>query len=314
MCLFELMKIPGGNRDISRVIRSYPGIGYSPTGYRNDLIVRGGSPAENAFFIDGIEIPNINHFSTQGASGGPVGILNADLIEQVEFYTGSLPVDKGSVLSSVMDIKLKDGNLYKNTYKGTIGAAEAGISGRGHIGSRTTYIYSLRQSYLQMMFKLLKLPFLPNYIDGQIKVKHRISDKDEIMVMALGGIDKMKLNTSLKSEQARYMLSYLPIVGQKSFTMGTAYTHYGNKSRTNISLSYNKLDNKLRKYTDNDESSEDNLMYRIKSKEEKATIRGERRQYLGRFNLMTGVQCSYINYAMDSYERGYMNIQENNHD
>ena len=116
----DIEKIPGGNKDISRVIRSYPGVGYSPVGYRNDLIVRGGSPAEIAFYVDGIEIPNINHFSTQGASGGPVGIINADLIEQVQFYTGALPVDQGGVLSSVMDISLKDGNLYKNVYKGKI--------------------------------------------------------------------------------------------------------------------------------------------------------------------------------------------------
>ena len=78
--LQEIEKSPGANRDISRIVQSYPGVAFSPIGYRNDLIVRGGSPSENRFYLDGVEIPNINHFSTQGASGGPVGILNADLI------------------------------------------------------------------------------------------------------------------------------------------------------------------------------------------------------------------------------------------
>ena len=74
--LQDIEKIPGANRDISRIVRSFPGVSFSPIGYRNDLIVRGGGPSENRYFLDGIEIPNINHFSTQGASGGPVGILN----------------------------------------------------------------------------------------------------------------------------------------------------------------------------------------------------------------------------------------------
>ena len=90
--LQEIEKSPGANRDISRIVQSYPGVAFSPIGYRNDLIVRGGSPSENRFYLDGVEIPNINHFSTQGASGGPVGILNADLIREVNFYTGAFPV------------------------------------------------------------------------------------------------------------------------------------------------------------------------------------------------------------------------------
>ena len=84
----DIDKIPGANKDVARIVRSYPGVSYSPIGYRNDLIVRGGGPSENAFFIDGIEIPNINHFATQGASGGPVSILNSDLIREISFYTG----------------------------------------------------------------------------------------------------------------------------------------------------------------------------------------------------------------------------------
>ena len=78
--LQEIEKSPGANRDVSRIVRSYPGVSFSPIGYRNDLIVRGGSPSENRFYMDGIEIPNINHFATQGASGGPVSIDTRDYI------------------------------------------------------------------------------------------------------------------------------------------------------------------------------------------------------------------------------------------
>ena len=115
--LGDIDKIPGANKDVARIVRSYPGVSYSPIGYRNDLIVRGGGPSENAFYIDGIEIPNINHFATQGASGGPVSILNSDLIREISFYTGSFPAHRGGALSSVMDITLKDGNPDRQSFK-----------------------------------------------------------------------------------------------------------------------------------------------------------------------------------------------------
>ncbi len=123
----EIERNPGANRDISRVISSLPGVGgVVAGGYRNDLLVRGGGPSENRFFFDGIEIPTINHFSTQGASGGPVGIIDADFIREVDFYAGSFPVNRRGALSSVLDLKLKDGDPLKNNYKFTVGGSIGG--------------------------------------------------------------------------------------------------------------------------------------------------------------------------------------------
>ena len=108
----EIEKSAGGNRDISRVVQSFPGVA-STAAFRNDLMVRGGGPSENRFFLDGVEIPNINHFSTQGASGGPVGIINPDFIREVDFYSAAYPAARGNALSSVLDFKLQDGNKEK---------------------------------------------------------------------------------------------------------------------------------------------------------------------------------------------------------
>ena len=219
--LQEIEKSPGSNRDVSRIVRSYPGVAFSPVGYRNDLIVRGGGPAENKFYMDGIEIPNINHFATQGATGGPVSIVNADLVREISFYTGAFPADRAGALSSVLDFKLRDGNAEKQTFKATLGASEVGVSGSGHIGRKTTYLFSVRQSYLQLLFKMLGLPFLPNYIDGQVKVKTRLSERDELTVLALAGFDNMKLNVDEKGEDAEYLLSYLPRIRQETFTVAS---------------------------------------------------------------------------------------------
>ena len=193
----EIEKSPGSNRDVSRIVRSYPGVSFSPIGYRNDLIVRGGGPSENRFFMDGIEIPNINHFATQGATGGPVSIVNSDLVREINFYTGSFPADRAGALSSVLDFRLRDGDLERQTFKATLGASEVSLSGSGHVGKKTTYLFSVRQSYLQFLFKLLGLPFLPNYIDGQLKVKTRFSERDELTFLGLVGIDNMKLNLDI---------------------------------------------------------------------------------------------------------------------
>lgn len=301
--LSEIEKSPGGNRDISRIVRSYPGVSFSPIGYRNDLIVRGGSPSENRFYMDGIEIPNINHFATQGASGGPVSILNADLIREVQFYTGAFPADKGGALSSVMDIRLRDGNPDDQTFKVTLGASEVSLRGAGHFGERTTYLFSVRQSYLQLLFKMLGLPFLPNYIDGQFKIKTRLTATDELIFLGLTGIDNMKLNTDEEGEDAEYMLSYLPRIKQQTFTLGAAYKHYAGRHVQTVSLGYNYLANQNLKYTNNDDSSPDNLTLDLSSHEQKATLRAENRTHGERWTLTEGVETWYARYDDRTFQR-----------
>ncbi|MGY8927431.1 MAG: TonB-dependent receptor plug domain-containing protein, partial [Flavobacteriales bacterium] len=90
MSAAEIQRLPGANRDASKVLQALPGVA-SPASFRNDIIIRGGSPSENKFYLDGIEIPNINHFATQGSSGGPVGLLNINFIREIDFYSGAMP-------------------------------------------------------------------------------------------------------------------------------------------------------------------------------------------------------------------------------
>jgi len=282
--LQEIEKSPGANRDISRIVRAYPGVSFSPVGYRNDLIVRGGSPSENRFYMDGIEIPNINHFATQGASGGPVSIVNADLVREITFYTGAFPANRSGALSSVLDFRLRDGNPDKQTFKATLGASEVSLSGSGHFNDRTTYLFSVRQSYLQLLFKALGLPFLPNFIDGQFKIKTRLTEHDELTVLALTGIDKMKLNTDEKGEDAEYLL-------------GAVYRHYAGKHTQSVTLSHNYLNNRNLKYRNNDDSSEDNLTLRLRSVEQKTTALFENRTRLGQWTLKEGAELTNSGYT-----------------
>lgn len=303
--LQEIEKSPGANRDVSRIVRAYPGVSFSPVGYRNDLIVRGGAPSENRFYMDGIEIPNINHFATQGASGGPVSIVNADLVREITFYTGAFPTNRSGALSSVLDFRLRDGNPDKQTFKATLGASEVSLSGSGHFNDRTTYLFSVRQSYLQLLFKVLGLPFLPNFIDGQFKIKTKLTEHDELTVLALTGIDKMKLNTDEKGEDAEYLLSYLPAIHQETFTVGAAYRHYAGKHVQSVTLSHNYLNNRNLKYRNNDDSSEDNLTLRLRSVEQKTTALFENQTRLGQWTLKEGAELTNSIYTNNSRQLLY---------
>lgn len=305
--LQEIEKAPGANRDISKVVQNYPGVAFSPIGYRNDLIVRGGGPSENRFYLDGVEIPNINHFSTQGASGGPVGLIDADLIRSVKFYSGAFPADKGNALSSVLDFSLRDGDMERNSLKATLGASEVSLSSNGHIGNKTSYLVSVRQSYLQALFKILGLPFLPAYTDASFKIKTRFDSHNELTLLGLGGIDRMKLNLGIEGEDAEYMLSYLPEINQETYTVGGVYRHYSQRHVQSIVLSQSYLNNRNVKYRDNDESSEENLTLRLGSIEQETKLRMENTSSWNVWKVKAGFDLNYSRYKSNEYRKVFAN-------
>ncbi len=301
----EIERNPGANRDISRVIGSLPGVaGVVSGGYRNDLLVRGGGPSENKFYYDGIEIPTINHFSTQGASGGPVGIIDADFIREVDFYTGNYPVSRGGSLSSVIDLKLKDGNPLKNNYKFTLGASEAGITSNGHLSKRTNYLVSARTSYLQLLFKAIGLPFLPSFTDFQFKVETRFNNNHELSFIGIGGLDNMTLNDNTGGkESSEYILSYLPVIEQEVFTIGAIYRYFYGNNRLNLYLSHSYLNNRNTKYRGNDETSPENLILRYRSVEQETKFRLENITRIQDFRFTAGIGSDLPLYTNNTYQK-----------
>ncbi len=250
----EIERSPGSNRDISKVIQSFPGVSSTPA-FRNDVIVRGGGASENRFYLDGVEIPNLNHFATQGASGGPVGIINVDFVREVNFYSGAFPANRGNALSSVLEFTQVDGNTEKTKYRASVGASDMALTLDGPISKNTSYIFSARRSYLQFLFKGLGLPFLPTYTDFQFKSRTRIDSKNEIIVIGLGAIDQFSLNTKAnETADQRYILNYLPVNEQWNYTLGVVYKHYRENSYDTWVLSRNMLNNRSYKFRNNIEA------------------------------------------------------------
>ena len=263
----EIELNPGGNRDISRVIQSFPGVASTPA-FRNDVIVRGGGPNENRFFIDNVEIPYLNHFSTQGSSGGPTGIINVDFVRSVDFLSGAFPASRGNALSSVMDFTMIDGNREKRSLRATVGASDLGLTFNGPVGERSSLIVSARRSYLQFLFGVIGLPFLPTYTDFQFKYKVKFDQKNELTVLGIGAKDDFRLNLDAnETEYQRYILGYIPTQEQYSYTVGAVYRHFRSDGSDMFVLSRNYLNNTQFKYLNNDDSNPDNKTYDYQSGE-----------------------------------------------
>ncbi len=293
----EIEKSPGANRDISKVIQSFPGVQSTPA-YRNDIIIRGGGPSESRFYLDDVEVPIINHFATQGASGGPVGILNADFIREVNYFSGAFPANRGNALSGVFEFKQIDGNEERMKFHGTIGASEIAATLDGPIGEKTNYVFSVRRSYLQFLFSVLELPFLPNFTDMQFKFRTRLNQQNEITFIGLGAYDVNELNMDIDDpdEEQEYILSQLPENKQWSYTFGAVYKHYRENSYQTLVLSRSHLNNKADKYLENDESSESNRILDYVSEEIENKFRFENTSRLDGYKLTFGASIDFVNY------------------
>lgn len=300
----EIETNPGSNRDISKVIRSFPGVG-SAASFRSDIIIRGGGPSESRFYLDGVEIPNINHFATQGSSGGPVGILNADFLSGVNFYSGAFPATRGNALSGVFEFTQQDGNPDRLKYRGTLGASEISLTLDGPIGKKTSVIFSVRRSYLSFLFNLIGLPFLPTFNDYQMKVKTRLSAKDELSIISIGALDQFKLNMGIKNptREQEYILTNIPVNEQWSYAIGAVYKHFMEKSYQTVVMSRNMLNNRTFKYPDNDETRPKVLDYLSQEIENKFRFENNTRQ--GSFKLVYGLSGEYVKYNNNTKQQIY---------
>lgn len=288
----EIKRNPGGNRDISKVIQSFPGVNTSVT-FRNDIIIRGGAPNENRFYIDGVEIPNINHFVTQGASGGPVGLINVDFIREVDFYSGAFPANRGNTLSSVLEFRQRDGRDDHFVTSITAGSSDLAAATEGPLGKRTTMITSYRYSYLQGLFKLLDIPFLPAYQDFQFKIKTKFNANHELTLLGLGAWDDFQLYLgATPTDLNTYIINNVPVSNQHNYTFGANYKNYHTKGYSTVILSTNYLYNTAYKYEDNNPTKIKTLDYTAQEIEYKLRFENTSREGSYKINYGAGAETA----------------------
>ncbi|MFT7151095.1 MAG: hypothetical protein ACI82Q_002970, partial [Nonlabens sp.] len=256
----EIATYPGGNNDIAKVVQSLPGVSGSVGGFRNDVIIRGGAPNENVYYLDGIEIPNINHFATQGSAGGPVGLLNVSFFEGVTLSSSAFGAQYDNVLSGVLQFDQRNGNNREMKTNVRVGSSETALTleaplfKSGKEESNTSFIASVRRSYLQLIFELIGLPILPDYWDYQYKVTHKFDKYNELIITGVGSIDDFSVNALDEfDEEQQATQDQVPIIKQQTNTIGASWKKRfkdGSGFMT-TTLSNNRLENDFRQFTDN---------------------------------------------------------------
>ncbi len=184
----EIRRTAGSAGDISRIVSSLPSIA-RVNDYANSLIVRGGSPAENMFILDNIQIPNINHFPMQGASVGPISLLNADFIKDVRFLSGGFSALYGGKLSSVMDINFREGNREEFDLQFDFNFSGIGATAEGPISDKGTWMISARRSYVDLLVGMMDSSIAPIYADIQGKFTYSLSPRNKLTFLGIAGID-----------------------------------------------------------------------------------------------------------------------------
>lgn len=184
----ELRRYPGTGQEISRIINTLPSVA-SVGENRQDMMVRGGGPTENGFIIDNIPIPSVSHFQqADGRSNGPVGLINSDMVENLDFFSNGFSSKYGNKLSSFGDITYRSGNREEIEGEGFIGVGGLGILIEGPLGSRSTYIGSYRMSYLDLIADAINASGgMPSYGDFQAKLEFRPDIYNTFSLLVVNG-------------------------------------------------------------------------------------------------------------------------------
>lgn len=301
----EIESNPGGNFDVSKVVQTLPGVGGSSGGaQRNDIIIRGGAPNENVYYLDGIEIPVLNHFQTQGSSGGAQGILNVSFIEDLKLTSSAFDARYDNALASTFVIKQRQGN--RENISGNLRASftESVVTLEGPMGKKNDFMLSARASYLDFLFTLIDLPIRPNFTDFQFKTTFRPDNKSTISVLGLGAYDRFNFApTKEDNDETEYLRRSLPFITQWNYTNGIAYKRRIDKGFFNLALSRNMFDNRLDQFEDAQNGNEEFRNFGLQSQEIENKLRFDFNKFVNGWKYSYGGVAQYVKYNSSLYNK-----------
>jgi hypothetical protein len=215
-----IRRAPGVQEDVIRAVALLPGVGVTQPG-RNDLVVRGGAPFENLFLVDGVEVPNINHFGTQGSTGGPLSLINVDAVERASFSAGGFASKYGDRTASVTAIELREGNNERLAGEFTLSATGGFAVAEGPLGQDGSFYVSARRSYLDLLFKAAGFGFVPAYSDLQVKAVQRFGTRDRLSFLLIGADGTVTFFND--NDEKRYENSRVAAPSQRQYFSGLTW-------------------------------------------------------------------------------------------
>ncbi|MGB3798635.1 MAG: TonB-dependent receptor [Lewinella sp.] len=307
----EIATNPGGNNDVAKVVQSLPGVSGSIGGFRNDVIIRGGAPNENVYYLDGVEIPNINHFATQGSAGGPVGLLNVSFIEDVDLSTSAFNARYDNALSGVLQFNQREGSSRDFRGNVRISSSEAALTLEGPLfrsnpeePAKTTFLVSARRSYLQLLFRLIGLPILPDYWDYQYKITHQFNEYNTLSFIGVGSIDDLTVNEIEEFDpEQQASQEQVPVIRQWSTTSGLSFRRRFRDGTGSFrsTLSTNILDNTFTRYRDN--IAQTGVLFRNDSREAEIKWRNQLTSFIGEWIVNSGFSVQRADYRNQTDNR-----------
>lgn len=229
----ETEKYAGSRGDVARMAMNFAGVSAS-NDQRNDIIIRGNSPSGLLWRLEDVDIPNPNHFAEGGTTGGPVGMLNNNLLENSDFFTGAFPAEYGNALSGVFDLNMRNGNNQKHEQLFQIGfnGFEAGAEGPFSKNHKASYLANFRWSTLELMSGIIDLGTtgIPKYKDLSFKLSFPLK-KGRISVFGLGGDSEIAmLDSKNGNQQDMYSDEGQDLVNRSRMgATGISLTHFSNE-------------------------------------------------------------------------------------
>ncbi|MEM6865824.1 MAG: TonB-dependent receptor, partial [Bacteroidota bacterium] len=303
----EIATYPGSNNDVVQVAQTLPGVSPSIGGFRNDLIIRGGAPNETVYYLDGMEIPNVNHFSTQGSAGGPVGLINVSFIDNVTLSTSAFGAQYDNPLSGVLQFSQRNGNGRDFNGNFRVSASEAALTLEGPLfkkdanEAKTTFLASVRRSYLQFLFEVIGLPFRPNYWDYQFKINHTLDAYNNISLIGIGSIDDFSVEApeDFDAEQ-QAQLEQAPFIEQRTNAIGLTWKNRfkDGSGFMQTTISNNTLVNDFTRFEDPE--NETGVIFSNDATESETKVRYALTKFLGDWKFTSGFNLQYSDYENET--------------
>ncbi|MGD1893156.1 MAG: carboxypeptidase regulatory-like domain-containing protein [Cyclobacteriaceae bacterium] len=285
----ETKRYAASVNDPARMALSFAGVA-SNDDQSNNIVIRGNSPRGLLWRVEGVEVPNPNHFGEEGASGGGISMLSVNMLDNSDFYTGAFPAEYGNASSGVFDIKLRKGNNEKREYAFQAGVLGVDFAAEGPFSknSRASYLINYRYSTLAVLSQLgieVSGDAVPNFQDAALKIHVPTRKAGSFSLWGVGGLSRQDIDDPEEKESFRYNMG----------TAGLSHVYFfGQRTYLESIVSYSQT---LNAFSDD----EPPFNYNFEERFRKSSLRGSfllNHKFSARHTLRTGVIASHLNFDL----------------